>query len=349
MSFFAEIALAAQTAAPLRHLAKHPVLALIPGLALAGAVAAAAYLARAWGPLGSLSPMILAIALGILVRNSVGCPALALPGLHFAMRRLLRFAIILLGLQLTAAQIVATGGTGAAILAATVVATFVATRWIGRRLGVSAALTDLIAAGTSICGASAVVAANSVARGSDEDVTYAVACVTVFGSIAMLVDPVIGQMLALTPAQYGLWVGASIHEIAQVVAAAFAWGQATGEAGTVAKLARVVLLAPLVLTLTAIALRGRAAGDTAAKPPLPWFVLGFVALVAVNSLIDIPAALRANAALVSTAFLTIALAAMGLETSIAKLGARGFRPLILAACAALFIAGFSLTLIGLFA
>lgn len=348
MSFFAEIALAAQTAAPIRRLAKHPVLALVPGLALAGAVAAAAYLARAWGPLGQLSPMILAIALGILVRNSVGCPLRAVPGLHFAMRRLLRFAIILLGLQLTAAQIVATGGTGAAILAATVVATFVATRVVGRKLGVSAPLTDLIAAGTSICGASAVVAANSVARGSDEDVTYAVACVTVFGSIAMLVDPVIGQMLALTPAQYGLWVGASIHEIAQVVAAAFAWGQATGEAGTVAKLARVVLLAPLVLTLTAIALRSRAEGDTSAKPPLPWFVLGFVALVAVNSLIDIPAAIRANAALVSTAFLTVALAAMGLETSIAKLGRRGLRPLLLAAFAALFIAGFSLTLIGLF-
>lgn len=320
---------------------------LLPGLALAGAVAALAYALRRLGPLADLSPMILAIALGIAVRNLVGTPAAAAPGLGFAMRRVLRLAIILLGLQVTAAQIAATGTVGVAILITTVAATFLVTRALGRLLGVAPALTDLIAAGTSICGASAVVAANSVTRGSDADVTYAVAAVTVFGSIAMLADPILGHLVALTPAQYGLWTGASIHEIAQVVAAAFAWGQATGEAATVAKLARVALLAPLVLTLAALALRRGGAGG--ARPPLPWFVLGFVGLVAVNSLVAIPAELRADAAIVSTALLTVALAAMGLETDIGKLRAAGIRPLLLGALASVFIAGFSLALIRLFA
>src|SRR5262249_55721968 len=123
------------------------------------------------------------------------------------------------------------------------------TVWLGRQLSVDRKLTELIAAGTSICGASAVVATNTVTRASDEDVAYAVACVTVFGSASMLLYPVTAGLLQLTPHAFGLWAGASIHEIAQVVAAAFQNGVDAGNYGTIAKLSRVMLLAPLVLAL----------------------------------------------------------------------------------------------------
>ncbi|HSS12324.1 MAG TPA: putative sulfate exporter family transporter, partial [Rhizomicrobium sp.] len=161
-----------------------PQSALLPGVALSAVLAAMAFALRALPGIGVFSPMILSILLGMAFHNLLGTPTRARPGVQFALRRVLRFAIILLGLQLTAQQVVAVGGTGVAIIAATLVTTFLVTKLLGRLLGVDRKLTELIAAGTSICGASAVVAVNTVTRAKDEDVAYAVACVTIFGSIA---------------------------------------------------------------------------------------------------------------------------------------------------------------------
>jgi uncharacterized integral membrane protein (TIGR00698 family) len=145
-----------------------------------------------------------------------------------------------------------------------------------------------------------------------------------------------------------LWSGASIHEIAQVVAAAFQNGQRAGEIGTMVKLARVTLLAPVVFALS---LKTRLVADNAparsTRPSVPWFVLGFVAVVGVNSVIHTPADARKVIVTLTTFLLSVALAAMGLETDIAKLCAKGIRPAILGALAFLFIATFSLTLIKL--
>ena len=126
----------------------------------------------------------------------------------------------------------------------------------------------MIAAGTSICGASAVIATNTVTKAHDEDVAYAVACVTVFGSIAMFVYPLLPGLLHLDPHAFGLWSGASIHEIAQVVAAAFQDGQQAGEFGTIAKLSRVMMLAPVVIGLGLMAARRqrRASAHGRARP-----------------------------------------------------------------------------------
>jgi uncharacterized integral membrane protein (TIGR00698 family) len=335
-------------AAPHRH--RQAALAILPGLLLASAVAASAYGLRQLPGMTTFSPMILAILIGIAVHNVVGTPAIARPGVVFSLRRLLRFAIILLGLQLTISQVIELGGRGFAIIATTLLATFAFTVWMGKLLGVDRKLAQLIAAGTSICGASAVIATNTVVDAHDEDVAYAVACVTVFGSVAMFAYPLLPGLLQLDSHAFGLWAGASIHEIAQVVAAAFQDGQSAGEFGTIAKLSRVMLLAPVVIALGLIATRGAAKntpGAAAARPPMPWFVLGFVALVGVNSLIAVPAEVKTWIAVATTFLLSVALAAMGLETDIRKLTAKGLRPALLGALAFLFIAGFSLTLIKL--
>ncbi|UZE52052.1 YeiH family protein [Rhodopseudomonas sp. P2A-2r] len=332
--------------------ASFPAASIIPGLALATGCAGSAYALRHLPGLASFSPMILAIVVGMAFHNLVGTPARAKAGVTFAMRRLLRVAIILLGLQLTAFQVIEVGGRGVGIIAATLVATFAATVWMGRLLGVERRLAQLIAAGTSICGASAVIATNTVVRAPDEDVAYAVACVTVFGSVAMLLYPLLPGLLQLDPHAFGLWSGASIHEIAQVVAAAFQDGQSAGESATVAKLTRVMLLAPMVIALGAMAARAARRSDagphgSTARPPMPWFVLGFVAMVGINSVISIPTEARLWIVALTTFLLSVALAAMGLETDINKLAARGFRPALLGALAFLFIAGFSLALIKL--
>ncbi|MRX31689.1 YeiH family protein [Aminobacter sp. MDW-2] len=329
---------------------RHDNARLLPGLLLAAGIAALAFALRHLPGLGSFSPMIIAIVLGIAFHNLAGTPDQAKPGVAFSMRKVLRFAIILLGLQLTASQVAEVGITGVAIIAATLVATFTFTVWLGRLIGVEQKLAELIAAGTSICGASAVIATNTVTKASDEDVAYAVACVTVFGSIAMFAYPLLPGLLQLGPHAYGLWAGASIHEIAQVVAAAFQDGQQAGEFGTVAKLTRVLMLAPVVITLS-LAARQRARSSRATQggttAPMPWFVLGFIAMVGVNSLVDIPADAKTWIVALTTFLLTMALAAMGLETDIRKLRAKGLRPLFLGLAAFLFIATFSLMLVKL--
>jgi uncharacterized integral membrane protein (TIGR00698 family) len=323
---------------------------LWPGLFLTGAIAAMAFVVREIPGLGLVSPLIAAIVIGIVVHNTIGTPQRAKDGVTFSLRRILRFAIMLLGFQLTMHQIEEVGLGGFAVIVASLIATFSFTTWLGRVMGVAPKLTQLIAAGTSICGASAVIATNTVTRGHDEDVAYAVACVTIFGSFAMLAYPLLPAVVGLDPHAFGLWAGASIHEIAQVVAASFQDGQASGEFGTIAKLSRVMLLAPFVITLGLIAARRQARAlpeesTSGGKAPMPWFLVGFIVLVALNSVLTVPAAFKAAVVPATTFLLSMALAAMGLETDISKLRARGLRPLLLGAASSVFISCFSLALI----
>jgi uncharacterized integral membrane protein (TIGR00698 family) len=323
---------------------------LLPGLLLVAAIAGCAALLAHMPGVNILSPMILATLLGMLFHNLVGTPAWAKPGVVFSLRRILRLGIILLGLQLMASQVVQVGLTGIAVIITTLVTTFVFTRWLGRAMGVAPQLAELIGAGTAICGASAVIATNTVTRARDSDVAYAVACVTIFGSLSMFLYPMLPALLHLNAETFGLWAGSSIHEIAQVVATSFQDGAQAGQFGTVAKLTRVMMLAPLVITLGLIAARRAAhALDDATRqaPPMPWFVLGFIALMLVNSVIHIPVSTRAITTPLTAFLLSMALAAMGLETDFRKLRAQGLKPLALAAVAWLFISCFSLALIKL--
>ena len=325
--------------------------AALPGVLLAAVVAAGALVLRRLPALAAISPLLLAILLGMLVRNTLGVPATAHAGLALCLRRPLRAGIVLLGLQLTLPQVYEIGALGLAILVGTVAATWTFTIYAGRLLGVDRKLTQLIGAGTAICGASAIVAANAVLRDRDGGVPYALAVVTLYGTIAMLTYPLAMHALGLTQHSYGLWVGASVHEVAQVVAAGFAGGHDAGQFATIAKLTRVLLLAPMVLLLGAWTRRavGASAADSAAPhPPAPWFVFGFLAMVVVASTGTVPGAARSGIALATQAILALALAAVGLETDFRRIVARGWRALLLGALATLFIAGSSLALVLLF-
>ncbi|MCQ0970116.1 YeiH family protein [Paracoccus sp. TK19116] len=316
-----------------------------PGLALTALIAAVAFGLRLVPGVDALSPLILSILLGMALHNTIGTRGAAKPGVTLSLKVILKAGIVLLGLQLTTGQVIEVGLRGVGIIAATLVATFVFTKWLGRRLGVGAGLTELIAAGTAVCGASAVIATNTVTRASDEDVAYAVACVTVFGSLSMVLIPVVeATLLHLGPDAYGLWSGAVIHEVAQVVAAAFQQGDAAGHTGTIAKLTRVMMLAPLVLALSLLA-RQRSEGASGSGATIPWFVFGFIAMVGVASSGIVPAAAEPWHRGLTQFLLAMALAAMGLETDIRKLAAEGARPAILGAASWLFIVALGLGLV----
>jgi uncharacterized integral membrane protein (TIGR00698 family) len=324
--------------------------AQLPGLALAGLMTVLAEMLHGYRGFATFNPTILALLLGLGFNALIGTPENCRPGTGFAARSLLRLAIALLGLQLALGKLVDLGWAGAVIVLAVVPATFLFTLGAGRLLGVPRELRALIAFGTSICGASAVMAGNTVVRGSEDEAAYGVACVTIFGTIAMLTYPLLPGLLHLDPHQFGLLAGASIHEIGQAVAAGYQNGAASGEAATLTKLSRVLLLAPVVLTVGfAVAARARREADAHhsafGKVPMPYFIFAFLALAAINSLGVIPVAVQQKAPDVTGFLMTLALAAMGLNTDAGKLLRRGWRPLLLGALASLFIAGLGYTLV----
>lgn len=213
-------------------------------------------------------------------------------------------------------------------------------------IGVDRKLAELIAAGISICGASAIVATNIVTNARDEDVAYAVASITLFGTIAMLAYPLLATLLHLDQRSFGLWAGASIHEVAQVIGAGFQNGALAGETATVTKLARVAMLAPMVIMLGFLAHR-KVESESSGRAPVPRFIIAFAIVVAINSIVEVPAGIRAMIALLTTALLTMGLAAMGLQADVSEIRSRGLRPLLLATSAFIFIACFSLVAIKL--
>jgi uncharacterized integral membrane protein (TIGR00698 family) len=253
---------------------------------------------------------------------------------------------VLLGLQLSATQIIAIGIGGILIVACTVTTTYIVITWMGARLGVDSRLTGLLAAGTSICGASAVAAMSTVNQASDEDVTYAMAAVTVFGTILMFLLPIAGHALDLDERAFGVWAGASIHEVAQVTGAAFQYGNAAGETGVIVKLTRVMMLAPLVVFVGLWLNRRRSARSEDGTPTaFPLFVLGFIAAAAMNSLVSIPPDIRASTLSITTFLMSVALAALGLHAHVSRLKAKGMRPLAIGALGTVLIAGLSLGLV----
>ena len=325
---------------------------LAPGVAACFAIAYLAVLVRDGTGLAALNPVVVALAVGIGIRAAVGLPAALKPGAAFTVRPVLRAAIVLLGLQVTPGQLLHLGAGALALALASVALTIPFTIWLGRRLGVSPALSQLIGAGTGICGASAIVAANQVVRGRQEDVAYALAVITLFGTVSLMLYPVLALPLGLDARAFGLWSGASIHEVVQAVGAAAAGGPLATEAGTITKLARVVLLAPAILGLGWWARRelgssarrelgssARLGGDAGeVRAPVPWFAFGFLALVALGGTGLVPAEAVRLSRWAVPIMMGASVAALGLNTDLRALKARGIRPLALGLGSTLFIA-----------
>ncbi len=308
---------------------------LLPGLLASAVMALLAFSIGCLPGAAYLSPMIVAILIGMAVANLGHVPGGWAPGLGFAVRPLLRTAIVLLGLRVTLGDLMALGWSSLAAVVSTLLLTYVFTVRIGRLMGLSERVSSLVAAGTSVCGASAVVAMNSVVDGSKEDVAHAIAAVTVFGTLSMFLFPVLGPLLELDPRSFGLWSGLSIHEIAQVIAAGFQAGPEAGEVATVSKLARVALLAPLVIGVGH--LHARDAEEGTPRPPFPWFVVGFLAMVVLGGLVRPSPAVLSVATTITTALFTMALAAMGSMVDLRRLLHDGWRPIALGAVAWIFV------------
>ncbi|MHA7262365.1 YeiH family protein [Arthrobacter sp. TMN-37] len=314
-----------------------------PGLlVMAAAVAVAVVLADVQGFAGAL---VIALALGLLVRNTGLYHPRLRPGVQGATKRFLRLGVVVLGLQLSLPEILGLGLPVLGLIVASVFASFFVTRYAGERLGLSRAASTLMAAGFSICGASAIAGMQGIVDADDDEVASAVALVTLYGSVAILGLPVLGGLLGLSEETFGLWSGLAVHEVAQVVATASTAGAAALAVATVVKLGRVVLLAPVAALVSAGMRRPSAplGGARAGKPPVvPLFVIGFLVLVGVRSTSLVPDPLLGGASVTATLLLAAAMFGLGAGISVPQLARTGGRGLALGAVSTAFLAAVSL-------
>ncbi|KES05518.1 membrane protein [Streptomyces toyocaensis] len=315
-----------------------------PGLALAALGVAVAWAVHRVVPGVPMltAAVVLGIAAAHLPRLGAVVRATGRPGLSFAGKRLMRAGIVLLGLRLAFDDVRALGWATVLMVLGVVTVTLLGTWWLGRRLGLPGDQPLLIAAGYAVCGASAIGAVGE-ARGSDErDAATSVALVTLCGTLAIAVLPLLQGVLGLSDAEFGRWAGASVHDVGQVVATAqTAGGAALGEAVLV-KLMRVALLAPIVAAVALGVRRRRGRGAGAARVPLvPLFVVGFLAAVALRSTGLLPAPALDAAHVAQELLLAAALFGLGSAVDLRALTRTGTRVAVLGLCAWVVVAGLS--------
>ena len=311
-------------------------LGFVRGLLLAAAVAVLA-MALSRVPVlqgAGLSALTLAIVLGIALGNTL-FPRVApytASGVDFARSTLLRLGIVLYGLRVTFQDIASVGWPGIAMAVVVVAVVFTLGTWLGTRVfRLDRETSMLIGAGSAICGAAAVLATEPVVRAQAHKVSVAVATVVVFGTVAMFAYPWLYPVLGLDAHHYGLYVGGTVHEVAQVVVAGRAISEQAAAVAVIEKMLRVMLLAPFLMLLSLRLQAGEAAGGSRWRFAPPWFAVAFIAVAALNSLQVLPPVLVAALVELDTALLAMAMAALGLRTHLGAVRQAGPRPLLLAA------------------
>jgi len=320
----------------------------LPGILLTGAIAIlATELAKsAWLQAHGFSALTLAIVGGMIAGNTVypRISAYGARGVTFSKQVLLRLGIILFGLRLTFQDIGQVGVVGVVIDAIVLSSTFALSCWAGTRLfGLNRRTAMLIGAGSSICGAAAVLATEPVVRGRAEEVSIAVSTVVAFGTLAIFIYPALYHLndrvhwLSITPLAYGIFTGSTVHEVAQVVAAGKAVADSAANTAVITKLVRVMMLAPFLVLLSAYLTRNSADDAAPATPSqswrgvIPWFALGFIAVAGLNSVAVLPHSFVSAAIDADTLILATAMAALGVSTQVSAIRAAGIKPLGLAA------------------
>jgi len=325
------------------------------GLGLTAALAAVSLVLAPLPGLRVLGPLSVALLLGIAWRATLDVAHHHRTGVRFSARTLLRWGVILMGVRLNFALVAQAGPRVLALDVLIVVAGLLGISLLGKRAGLSSGLRIAVAFGSSICGASAIGAIVPLAGVSEEETSIAVGICGVLGTVGVVLYTVGAPLLHLTHTQYGVLTGSTLHEVAQVIAAAFAQGPVSGDLGTIVKLTRVLLLAPAALALTVIiAVRDGQArqgeGGILAglrHVPVPYFVFGFIGVAALTTMGLIPTALSGLMLQASTFLFLMAMAAMGLQVDLGSVRRTGLPALAVAAVGWVALAGLSRALIAL--
>ncbi len=316
-------------------------LKLVPGIALSVGIAAIACFLEGLLPIHLIGAAVIAMFIGMILNYFLAKTKIFASGLKFTSKKILKLAIVLLGLSLNITTILNVGKMSLLVMVFTLLTCFGGGYFIGKALGLNWKLSNLISAGTGICGGSAIAAIAPTIDAEDNDVAYAMSATFLFDMAMILLFPIMGKAIGMTDQAFGIWAGTAVNDTSSVVATGYAFSEEAGDFATMVKLTRTLAIIPTVITFSLISLRlrkkealanssngSRLKASFKITKIFPWFILGFLAMSVITSVLSIPTAIVSGTKSVSKFLMVSALAAIGLNTSFAKLKKAGIRPML---------------------
>ncbi|MBE6727112.1 MAG: YeiH family putative sulfate export transporter [Ruminococcaceae bacterium] len=314
---------------------------LFPGIILSVGVAVFACWIESLMPIHLIGSAVIAMFIGILINHFLKNTNIFSTGLKFTSKKILKFAIILLGLSLNITTILNVGKMSLTVMIFTLLTCFGGGFFIGKALGLNWKLSNLISAGTGICGGSAIAAIAPTIDADDSDVAYAMSATFLFDMAMIVLFPIMGTALGMTDQAFGIWAGTAVNDTSSVVATGYAFSESAGDFATMVKLTRTLAIIPTVITFAFIQLnikRKETLDNNHNESELktkfsitkifPWFIIGFLAMSIVASVFSIPAEIVSETKTISKFLMVCALAAIGLNTSFSSMKKAGIRPMI---------------------
>ena len=313
----------------------------LPGIALSVLIAGGACFLESLLPIHLIGAAVIAMFIGMALNGLLNKTSVFGAGLKFTSKKLLKFGIILLGLSLNIKTVLNVGKMSLAVMIFTLLTCFGGGYFIGKALGLNWKLSNLISAGTGICGGSAIAAIAPTIDADDNDIAYAMSATFLFDMAMIVLFPIMGRAMGLSDEAFGLWAGTAVNDTSSVVATAYAFSEAAGDFATMVKLTRTLAIIPTVLVFAMIQLRlkrkealaeAKDASELKSNFKLskifPWFILGFLAMAAITSIFNIPAEAVALTKRISKFLMVCSLAAIGLNTSFSSMKKAGVRPML---------------------
>ena len=312
---------------------------IIPGLVMALIIAAVAKFLESLLPVHVIGASVIALFIGMIINHFFKPNKYTSSGIKFTSKKVLKLAIILLGAGLNITTVLNVGKMSLTVMAFTLLTCFGGGYFIGKALGLNWKLSNLISAGTGICGGSAIAAISPVIDAKDSDVAYAMSATFIFDMLMIILFPIAGRFLGLSDMAYGLWAGTAVNDTSSVVAAGYAFSEGAGDFATMVKLTRTLSIIPTVLVFALINMRIKRKQHTVQnggdvklkiswKSIIPWFILGFIAMTIVNSAGFIPSSAAEIMKEISKFLMIAALAAIGLNTDFNEMRKSGIAPMI---------------------
>ena len=317
------------------------VLKVFPGIILSVGVAILACWLESLLPIHLIGSAVIAMFIGMILNYFLRNTKVFASGLKFTSKKILKFAIILLGLSLNITTILNVGKMSLTVMIFTLLTCFGGGYFIGKALGLNWKLSNLISAGTGICGGSAIAAIAPTIDADDNDVAYAMSATFLFDMAMIVLFPIMGQAMGMTDQAFGIWAGTAVNDTSSVVATGYAFSEGAGDFATMVKLTRTLAIIPTVITFAFVQLRlkrkealansqngSELKANFSITKIFPWFILGFLAMSIVASVFPIPAAVVSGTKSASKFLMVCALAAIGLNTSFSSMKKAGIRPMI---------------------
>ena len=313
----------------------------LPGIALSVLIATLATFLESLLPIHVIGAAVIAMFIGMILNAVIKKPDILRTGIKFTSKKILKFAIILLGLSLNITTVLNVGKMSLAVMFFTLLTCFGGGYFIGRALGLNWKLSNLISAGTGICGGSAIAAIAPTIDADDNDIAYAMSATFLFDMAMIVLFPIMGRAMGMSAEAFGLWAGTAVNDTSSVVATGYAFSEEAGDFATMVKLTRTLAIIPTVIVFALIQMHlKRKEAIASAKDArevkanfsiakiFPWFILGFLAMAIMASVFPIPAAVVSITKRVSKFLMVCALAAIGLNTSFSGMKKAGIRPMV---------------------